>query len=69
MIHLFTAIIFPPGGSGQYTCITIGRRQHKWRNNAQNNKKKQYKNTEFTQWNTKFKTKTNTNRILQTYVE
>jgi len=39
MIYLFTAIRFPPDGSGQYTCTKIGRRQHKWRNNTQNNKK------------------------------
>jgi hypothetical protein len=57
MIYLFTAIKLPPGGSGQYTCTKIGRRQHKWRNNTQNNKK-QYKNTEVTQNRTqKYKTK------------
>ena len=59
MTYLFTAIKFPAGGSGQYTCTQIGRRQHKWRNNTQNNKK-QYKNTEFTQQNTKIQNKKQT---------
>ena len=30
---------FPPGGSGRWTCIDIGDRQHKRRNNTQNNTK------------------------------
>ena len=38
-IYLFTAIGFPPSDSGQYTCIWIGKRQHKRKNNIQNNTK------------------------------
>ena len=29
MIYLFTAIGFPPGGSGRKTCTKIVNRQHK----------------------------------------
>ena len=38
-IYLFTSIGFPPGGSGQQTCIKMGKRQHKMRNKPQNNTK------------------------------
>jgi hypothetical protein len=37
--YSFNAIGFKPGGSGWYTCTKIGNRQHKRRNNIQNNTK------------------------------
>jgi len=36
-IYLFTAVAFPPSGSGQQTGTKIGKRQHKRRNSTQNN--------------------------------
>jgi hypothetical protein len=39
-IYLFTAIGFPPDGSGRQTCTEIGNRQHKGETIT-----KQYKNT------------------------
>jgi len=41
MIYLFTAIGFPPGGSGRYTCTKIGKRIHK--RGKINKKYKKYK--------------------------
>jgi hypothetical protein len=37
--YLFTAIGFPLGGSGPWTCTKIGKRQHKMGNKTQNNTK------------------------------
>ena len=35
--YVFKGIGFLPGGSGRQTCTKIGKRQHKMRNNTQNN--------------------------------
>jgi hypothetical protein len=43
----FTAIGFPPDGSGWETCTKIGKRRHRKRNNTHNNTKK-YKITKYT---------------------
>jgi len=61
MIYLFTAVGFPPGGTGRYTSIKIRNRQHKRRNHTQNNKKSQ--NTQNRKQNYKIKNKHKMNII------
>jgi hypothetical protein len=54
--YLITAIGFPPGGSGRYTCTKFGKREHK-RETIHKTVQKQYRNTEYTIENTKIKNK------------